>query len=517
MPSSFRDAVTGGLPLPDPMTIPALLVDRATRSGGHIALRVGDVELTYRELADRAASMAGSLARRGVRRGNPVAAMSANRIELLDLILGCSWLGAVAVPLNTAFRGDALSHVLAVSGAHRLLVEPEHVGRIQAAGFRGELWIVGTESAPQPDSSPAPASAGISALDPAAVLFTSGTTGLPKGVVCPHAQFLWWGRGVGASLGIGADDVLYNGLPLFHTNAINAFFQAIVAGATFVLGQHFSVREYWRRVADADATVVYLLGAMVAMLAGSPPTPADRAHRATRALSPATPEQLWQPFRDRFGVELIDGFGTTETNLVLGTRPGERRAGHLGTIMPGYDALVVDAVGNPVPDGTPGELLVRTELDGAFALGYLGDPPAVPGGWLRTGDRVVRDADGWFRFVDRIKDVIRRRGENISSAEVEEVLARHPAVAQVAVFPVPSQLAEDEVMAAVVTRPGHRVDPAELRRFAAPYLAYFALPRYIDVVDTLPLTETGKVRKAELRERGVGPDTWDAEAVRIAP
>ena len=129
---------------------------------------------------------------------------------------------------------------------------------------------------------------------------------------------------------------------------------------------------------------------------------------------------------------------------------------------------------------------------------------------------MVRDADGWFRFVDRIKDVIRRRGENISSTEVEDVLAQHPAVAQAAVFPVPSQLAEDEVMAAVVVRPGHRVEPAELCRFAEPRLAYFALPRYIDVVDALPLTETGKVRKAALRERGIGPHTWDAEGAGIA-
>ena len=499
------------------MTIPALLLDRADRRGDHTALRVGAVRVSYIELVDRAAATAGSLARRGVGRGDRVAAMAANRVELIDLILGCAWLGAVAVPLNTAFRGDALAHVLTTCGARHLLVEPEYVDRVRAGGFRGALWIVGTDAAPQPDSPPVPPEAGISALDPAAVLFTSGTTGLPKGVLCPHAQFLWWGRGVGASLGLDADDVLYNGLPLFHTNAINAFFQAVVAGGTFVLGQHFSVREYWRRVADADATVVYLLGAMVAMLAGRPASPDDRAHRATRALSPATPDRLWRPFRDRFGIELIDGFGTTETNLVLGTGPGSRRAGYLGTVVRGYGALVVDSAGNPVPDGVPGELLVRTELDGAFALGYLGDTPAVPGAWLATGDRVVREADGWFRFVDRVKDVIRRRGENISSTEVEDVLAQHPAVAQAAVFPVPSQLAEDEVMAAVVVRPGHHVDPAELRRFAEPRLAYFALPRYVDVVDALPLTETGKVRKAELRERGVGPSTWDAEATGIAP
>lgn len=492
------------------MTIPALLLDRAERRGGHVALRVGETQLTYRALADRAAATAATLARHGIARGDTVAAMSANRIELVDLLLGCSWVGAVAVPLNTALRGDALAHVLATSGARRVLVEPEYVERVERAGFDGEMWVLDTGTALQRDSSIRPVD--VCALDTAAVLFTSGTTGLPKGVRCPQAQFLWWGRGVGASLDLGPDDVLYNGLPLFHTNAINALFQALVAGGTFVLGEHFSASRYWHRVAEADATVVYLLGAMVAMLAGRPPSEADRTHRATRALAPATPAHLWAQFRERFGIELIDGFGTTETNLVVGTLPSDRRPGYLGYVMPGYDAAVVDRDGAPVVDGVPGELLVRTDLEGAFGLGYLGEAEQTPGSWLRTGDRVVRDPDGWFRFVDRIKDVIRRRGENISSTEVEGVLARHPDVAQVAVFPVPSDLAEDEVMAAVVLRPGRSLDPKALRRFAEPSLAYFALPRYVDVADALPLTETGKVRKAELRARGVGPGTWDAEA-----
>ncbi|HEV7977646.1 AMP-binding protein [Amycolatopsis sp.] len=502
-------------PLPAAMTIPALLIDRAETRGAHPALRVGDLCLSYTALARRAAAMAASLADRGIRATEPVAAMSTNRIELLDLILGCGWLGAIAVPLNTALRGDALAHALARSGTRHVLVEPTFLDRIDEAGFTGVRWILGTDTAPRPDFPPAPDPANaVSALDPAAILFTSGTTGRPKGVRCPHAQFLWWGRGVGASLGLGPDDVLYNGLPLFHTNAINALFQALVAGGTFVLGQHFSVREHWRRLADADATVVYLLGAMVAMLAGQPPSASDRAHRVTRALSPATPKHLWAPFRERFGVELIDGFGSTETNLVLGTLPGDRRPGYLGTAMDGYDARVIDDAGQGVHDGTAGELVVRTALPGAFALGYVGEPPPEPGSWLRTGDRVVRETDGWFRFVDRIKDVIRRRGENISACEVEEILARHPTVAQVAVFPVPSELAEDEVMAAIVPRRGMTVDPAELRWFAGRRLAGFAVPRYFETVDALPLTETGKVRKTELRTRGVGPATWDAETGR---
>ena len=504
------------LPLPAAMTIPSLLVQRATERGDHLAVRAGDVEVSYRELVQRAATSAEALSRHGIGRGDAVAAMCANRIELIDLLLGCSWLGAVTVPLNTALRGAALDSVLEQSGAGHLLIEPTFLPRLRQTRFTGESWILGTSSVPGPGDSRTPGRAAdpaVTALDTAAVLFTSGTTGQPKGVRCPHAQSLWWGAGVGASLGLGPDDVLYNGLPLFHTNALNTLFQALVAGGTFVLGEHFSVRRYWAQVADSDATVIYLLGAMVAMLTGREPAVEDKKHRATRALAPATPARLWAPFRERFGVELVDGYGTTETNLVLGTVPGDRRPGYLGTVRDGYDAKVVDDAGATVLDGLPGELVVRTDLPGGFATGYLSEPPRMAGDWIYTGDRVVREPDGWYRFVDRVRDVIRRRGENISSAEVEEALARHPAVAQVAVFPVPSELAEDEVMAAVVLREGMQSSPEDLRHHAAIQLAYFALPRFIDFVSELPLTETGKVRKEVLRSRGVGRGTWDADAV----
>lgn len=497
--------------LPPAMTIPALLLARAGECPEATAVRAGELAVSYRELAERAGSMAGALHARGVRAGDAVAALSGNRLELIDLLLGCAWLGAVAVPLNTALRGAGLAHALATCGARRVLTEAD--GDLE--GFAGEQWIIGSDAAPRPGGAvrePAP----VTDLDTAAVLFTSGTTGLPKGVRCPHAQFLRWGDGVGRSLGIGPGDVLDNGLPLFHTNAINALFQALVWRATFVVGERFSVREFRPRLERSGATVTYLLGAMVAMLMSRPAAPDDRAHRVTRALAPATPAHLYAPFRERFGIELVDGFGSTETNLVIGTLPGHRRDGWMGTVRDGYEATVLDG-DHPVPDGAPGELVVRSLRRGGFATGYLGEP--VPGqhDWLRTGDRVVRDPDGWFRFVDRVKDVIRRRGENISATEVEAVLARHPDIAEVAVFPVPSELAEDEVMAAVVPRRGARPDPVALLRFAERHLAYFALPRYLDVVPALPLTETGKVRKQPLRERGIGPGTWDAQRAGFRP
>lgn len=473
---------------------------------------MGDATLTYEQARATAAAMAGALAARGCGPGDRVAVMAGNRIEFVDLILGCAWLGAVLVPLNTGLRGAGLRHVLREADPAYLLAEPETAGRVVEAGFRGTLWTVGEDDVPAPGQARALAPAPVRPYDTAFVLFTSGTTGMARGVRCPHAQTVWWGHNVADSLRLTADDVLYTCLPLFHTNALNTLAHALTVGATCAIDERFSATRYWERVVESGATAVYLLGAMVPMLLAQPPGPQDRAHRAWRGLSPATPGGAWQPFRERFGVTLVDGFGSTETNLVIGSTPEDQRPGYVGTLRDGFSARVVDAHLAPVPDGTPGELVVRSHRPFAFSHGYLGEPEPASASWRRTGDRVVREPDGWFRFVDRVKDVIRRRGENISSYEVESAIRAHPAVADAAAFPVASELAEDEVMVAVLPRPGLALDPLDLVRHCERELPVFAVPRYIETVAELPLTETGKVRKAELRERGVTATTWDRAA-----
>ncbi|MGW7545888.1 AMP-binding protein [Streptomyces sp. NPDC054770] len=500
-------------------TVPELVEAAAQRYGDRPFLRIGGTARTYTGTRAAAAGMAGALAARGCRPGDRVAALLGNRVELVDLVLGCAWLGAVAVPLNTALRGRSLEHALREARPRFLYAEPEPAQRAAEAGYPGTVWVAGETGAPYPgEAAPLPP-APVRPQDTAAVLFTSGTTGPPRGVRCPQAQFVWWGRTVSDALRLTSDDVLFTCLPLCHTNALNTLAQAMTVGASCVIGERFSASRFWRQAADAGATVVHLLGAMPPMLLAAEPGPGDRAHRVRRGLSPATPGPLWEPFRERFGVTLVDGFGSTETNLVIGSTPEHHRPGYMGTLRAGFGARVVDEHLVPVPDGTPGELLVRSRHPFAFATGYLGDPEPAPDSWRRTGDRVVREPDGWFRFVDRIKDVIRRRGENISSYEVEAAVRSHPAVVAAAAFPVASELAEDEVMVAVVLRPGCAPDPAELARHCARELPAFAVPRYIEAVGELPLTETGKVRKAVLRERGVTPGTWDrdrASGVRAA-
>ncbi|GAB2898422.1 AMP-binding protein [Streptomyces mayteni] len=497
-------------------TVPELVDAAAERFGERTFLRIGGVTRGYAETREAAATMAGALAARGCRPGDRVAALMSNRIELVDLILGCAWLGAVAVPLNTALLGGSLRHVLREAEPAFLHGEETLVERAVAAGHRGTTWVVGAPDAPRAGAGPALRPARVRPADTAAILFTSGTTGPTRGVRCPQGQFVWWGRTVSDALRLTPDDVLYSCLPLFHTNAINMLAQAMTVGAGVVLDGRFSASRYWSRAAESGATVVYLLGAMVPMLLSRPPGPEDRAHRVRRGLAPATPGAAWGPFRERYGVTLVDGFGSTETNLVIGSTPEECRPGLMGTVREGFAARVVDEHLDPVADGTPGELLVRSHLEHAFSTGYLGGPTEPPGSWRRTGDRVVRGPDGWFRFLDRVKDVIRRRGENISSSEVESVVRSHPAVVEAAAFPVASELAEDEVMVAVVVRPGGVFDPEDLARHCARDLPAFAVPRFVEAVPALPLTETGKVRKAVLRERGVTAGTWDRTAVGAA-
>jgi crotonobetaine/carnitine-CoA ligase len=446
-------------------------------------------------------------------------------------VLGCAWLGAVAVPLNTALRGEQLAHQLGNSGARILAMDTllvEVLGYIDAPEALETIWALDgppsvvpagyNVTGPPPAAGPAPAAA-VGPGTTSAILYTSGTTGASKGVCCPHAQFFWWGVIMGEVLDIGEQDVLYTCLPLFHTNALNAFGQALVAGATYHLGERFSATRFWQRVGESGATVTYLLGAMVNILMARPEGPGDTAHRTTRALAPGTPASIFDRFHERFGVQLVEAYGSTEGNCTIAMPWTQQRAGYMGRALPDFDVLIVDEHDQPVPDGTPGELIMRHKPPYAFATGYWAMPDKTVEAWrnlwFHTGDRVVREPDGWYRFLDRVKDAIRRRGENISSFEVEQALLQHPAVATAAVFPVPSEMAEDEVAAAIILADGAELDPVELIRHCEPRLAYFASPRYLRFVTELPATANGKIRKAVLREAGVTADMWDREAAGV--
>ena len=535
------DPVPLALPAPR-RTLPAMLLRQAALFGTRALLRIGSQQWTHADAAGVAAARAAALTGAGVQRGDRVALMSANRAEFLEVFLGCGWLGAVVVPINTAAMGPQIEYFLADSQARLLVIESALLQRLPPAALERlsvqQVWVLGdpqdTGAAAAPASQAAPVSqahgtrvpvlpypAGGDALaaapvdpgDPLAILYTSGTTGPAKGVVCPHAQYYWWGVHSAEVLGIGARDVLCTTLPLFHINALNTFAQAMLAGCTVVFESRFSASGFWPAMQAQGATVVYLLGAMVPILLAQPPGPLERGHSVRIGLGPGVPAAAGQSFLARTGVRLLEGFGSTETNFVIATAPDSPRTGVMGWLRPGFEARVADEGDVELAAGQAGELLLRAHEPYAFASGYFNMPDKTVQAWrnlwFHTGDRVVREADGAFRFIDRIKDAIRRRGENISSFEVEQVLLSHPAVAACAVYPVRSELAEDEVMAALVARAGKSIDPAELMVFCATRLPHFSVPRYIDLLADLPRTENGKVQKYKLREQGVSSTTWE--------
>jgi crotonobetaine/carnitine-CoA ligase len=513
--------------------LPALFDRQAEAYGDRLLLRFGELRRTYAEMRDAVARTAGGLAAAGVEPGDRVACFCRNRVELLDLLLGCVWLGAVGVPVNTAVRGEQLRHVLANSEARFAAVDGdlvEFLGFIDPPPSLERVWVLDEMDGTMPAGYEfaAPPSAGdplprrqIEPGELAIIIYTSGTTGPSKGVCCPQAYLYWWGILCAEAFEIDDTDVLWTCLPLYHINAFSAFIQALVSGATYVIDERFSASRFWQRAAEVDATMTYILGAMVNMLAVQEPRPSDREHRVNRILGPAGPARLWEEFRERFGVELMEGYASTETNCVLGNPRGQHRPGWMGKVVDGFHVEVVDENDEPVPPGEAGEMVLRSDHPFAFATGYFGMPEKTVEAWrnlwFHTGDRVVREADGWIRFIDRQKDAIRRRGENVSSYEVEAAIVSHPAVKEVAAFAVPSELAEDEVMVAVVLDEGATLDPAELIEHCRPRLARFAIPRYVDFVDRLELTENGKVRKAPLRERGVTEGTWDRERPSAQP
>jgi crotonobetaine/carnitine-CoA ligase len=515
-------------------TLPAMLQRQAGLFGSRALLRIAGSEWTHGDAARAAAVRAGALAAAGVVRGDRIAVMCGNRIEFLESFLGAGWLGASTVPVNTASMGPQIEYFLANSEAKLLVIEAGFLERLATADLSRtalrEVWVVGEAAsnawqAPEgvrvvayPEGAEPIEPVAVQPGDPLAILYTSGTTGPAKGVICPHAQYFWWGVNSAEVLGVGADDVLCTTLPLFHINALNTFAQAALTGAKVVFESRFSASGFWPAMRLSGATVVYLLGAMVPILLAQPEGPGERDHRVRTGLGPGVPAAAGAAFKARTGVSLLEGYGSTETNFAIATAPDSPRGGVMGWLRPGFQACVADEDDVALQPGEAGELLLRADEPYAFASGYFNMPEKTVESWrnlwFHTGDRVVRDADGAFRFVDRIKDAIRRRGENISSFEVEQVLLSHPGVASCAVYPVRSELAEDEVMAALVAREGVSIDAAELARFCEGRLPYFAVPRYIDVLADLPRTENGKVQKFKLRERGVGPQTWDGRPAR---
>ncbi|HET9770287.1 MAG TPA: AMP-binding protein, partial [Acidimicrobiia bacterium] len=510
----------------------------------------GEDRRTYKEAAATAATLAGALAAAGVDPGDRVAFLVPNRMERIDLFFACARLGAVQVPLNTFLKGEFLRYQLADSGAATAVVDGPGLAAVapllpELPGLR-RLIVLYDDAG----DGPAPAvPAGVEVIrfaeldapgrttspsdqpelprpepsDLAAIVYTSGTTGPSKGCRINQGYYVHIGAAWQAALELRADDVYFTAFPLFHLSGqALALMATLHRGATLILEPAFSASTFMERAGSVGATVVMGVGAMAQAVLATPPSPSDRAHSVRLCSWIPLPEARQLEFEERFGTAVsAEGYGQTEcAPVTFSPASGERRRATAGRPAPWLDVRIVDEDDVEVASGEVGEIVVRPlEPDSLFS-GYWGrDAETVAtfrNLWHHTGDYGRMDAEGFVTFVDRKKDALRRRGENVSSMELEAAILRHPRVTEVAVHAVESEATEDDIKACVVAAPGEaEVTPGELFGFFAEHLPYFAVPRYVELVPELPKNALGRVLKHELRARGVTPATWDFEKLGL--
>lgn len=485
---------------------------------------------TYAETNRLAIRMANALRKLGVKQGERVLVWLPNSADCLRVWFGLNYLGATFVPLNLAYRGNLLQHALNLAEARLGIVHADlhqRLGEVEKKTLR-EIVVLGGEAKPVKGLKVLSASALDSADDavPAlerdiapwdlqSIIFTSGTTGPSKGVLSSYVHL--YNMAVSAPFLSGDDRYMIN-LPMFHSGGVMPVTAMLIHGGSIAMVDAFDTDSFWDTVKKRGITTTILLGVMGGFLLKRPPSPDDKNHPLKTCtyvpLNDTAPQ-----FHERFGTEIHTHFNMTEISMPIVSEPNPTALGSAGRPRKGVEVRIVDENDCEVPAGVVGEMVVRTDCPWAISHGYAANPEATAAawrnGWFHTGDGFRQDADGNFYFVDRLKDAIRRRGENISSFEVESEVLAFPPVKEAAAVAVKSEIAEDEVMAVVAVKEGETFDPAALIEFLRPRMAHFMIPRYVRVVDALPRTPTAKIEKVKLRAEGITPDTWDREAAGI--
>jgi crotonobetaine/carnitine-CoA ligase len=474
---------------------------------------------------------AGAFARLGIEKGETVLVLLDNRREFLATWFGLARLGAIEVPVNPAAVGEHLVHVVNHSRCRVAVVQAEHLPKLEAVAQRLDrlerVVVVGDGTTKRFDvvpwaELPARASAPPDTTrytEPVAVLYTSGSTGPAKGAVVSHGHHYVNGYQPTALFDLGPSDTIYISLPLHHNMAQGyGVWVAIVSGAAIRLVPRFDADLFWPDVREHGATVLPFVGAMLVLLAKRRPQDEDADNPLRVGYGVPIPAALHEPFEQRFGLRLVHGYGSTEATIVAWNNGADRIVGAAGRVLPDYDVRIVDEDDQPLPPGEVGQICVRPHEPFSMFSGYFRDPErtaaALRNLWFHTGDRGWFDSGGNLWFSDRMGDVIRRLGETISSSDVEQAILAHPEVRLAAAFGVASELTEEEVMAAVIRQEGSTFAADALRTWCAERLPRYAVPRFIEFVDDLPLTPTGKIEKYKLRARGVTDTTDDARTRR---
>ncbi len=512
-----------------------LLERRSETMPEKVFLVFADREWTYRETAEHAWRFANGLIREGVGEGDYVSVWMPTHPDLVETWFGVNTAGGVYTPLNLAARGRYLEHTLNIAESRMLVAHAQLVDRLVGLDLPHLETVVVTGGTPQVelpwrtitmDSVRDGAAAGRPVLarprepwDDMSLIYTSGTTGPSKGVRAAYATF-WNYHRVFLEPYVGEQDRFLQPLPMFHTAGTGITYSMLRCGGSVALVERFSARTFLEDTRRLGATATLVVHAMTSVVLAQPPRDDDGDNPVRVAYM--GPLSHTKEFSERFGISLYTNFGMTEAPgpLASGLNPENEASCGRPVDAVNYEVRLVDEHDLPVPTGTPGELVLRHSLPWMINLGYKNMPEATArawrNGWFHTGDQFREDDDGNFYFLDRVKDAIRRRGENISSYEVEAEIAAHPDVREVAVVAVPNpdvaeEMGDEEVKAVIVLEPGAELDPAELIEFLVPRMPRYWLPRFVELVPELPRTESYKVRKADLRAAGITASTWDRE------
>lgn len=521
-----------------PLVVGELIEERARRLGDKVFLRFKDQAFSYGQMDRLSNRCANAYRRLGVGKGDKVSLMLPNCPEFLHLWFGAAKIGAVEVPINTSYKGEFLRHIVDQSDSKVLVIHQEYLDRLLLiqrelkklerivvfGGAPGEkregLTIPVTGFQEFFDAPESPVDVKVDPWDPQSIIYTSGTTGLSKGALNPHKMWVIVAQRMLECREGTRDDIFYTFLPLYHMNAqVLTTLTAMIAEAEMVLADRFSASGFWDEIRRYGATQFNYLGAVIPILAKQPERPDDADNPVRIAFGAGCPQNVMEQVEKRFGITCMEGFGMTEIGIPIHVRMNDRRPGSCGKNLDIYEIKLVDDQDVEVPVGEPGEIIFRPKEPFTMMLEYYNMPDRTletfRNLWFHSGDLGKKDADGYYYFVDRKKDSLRRRGENISSFEVERAINTHPSVLESAAVAVTSELAEDEVKICVVLKQGLMLDPADLIHYAAERMPYFAVPRYVEFMQQLPKTPTERTQKYLLKQAGVTPNTWDREEAGV--
>jgi crotonobetaine/carnitine-CoA ligase len=508
-----------------------LLEEKARRYPDRTFLLFEDKTFTCRQMDDNANRIANYFLRLGATRGKGAAIMMGNCPEYLDVFIGIQKIGMYSVPINTSLRGNSLSYILTHCDAEFLVLDEDSLGSylkvadqipniktviVSGLNNRSKPIADGFQHLAAAYKSPATKPSGnYQKSDLCFILYTSGTTGLPKGVVYRYGRTTVKLLSIPANAFYRKSDVLYTCMPLFHGNALFLTVTAgLHSGAQVVLAKKFSASRFWSDIRKYGVTSFNTIGAMIPILMKQPPQETDIQNKVRFISSAACPVDEWEKFEKRFGVKIFEGYGAVDGGGKSIMNLGNAPVGSIGKPSPGVEYRLVDHEGKDVPEGIPGELIFASRGTRKSVEYYKNEKASndkLRDGWIYTGDLVRRDHHGYLYFVGRSAEFMRIKGENVSAYEVEHTIQKHPAVLEAAVYAVPSELAEDEIMACISLVDGQRLKESDLVEYLKNDLPKFAVPRFIKIVTEFPKTETQRIIKKELVKAGVVAGTYDAQ------